>query len=127
MRRQRDHGASLLEVIVAFGILSLSLSVLLPAFSGLTGSRVTAEDRWTATEIARSRLEEVGVIDPVRAEVLTGTAGDGWLWRIEMAPLQRPGLEIGTGLFDVVITVRARDGDEDLARLATVLPGGRVQ
>ena len=123
MKRKPSQGSTLLEVIVAFAILTLSFSVLLPAMTSMTGSRERAETRWAATEFARSRLSEVGIVDPVRPGVIQGTYVPRWIWRIRTVPYRPPEVAVGADLFTVTITVDDRDSRVLLTKLETILPG----
>ena len=85
MRWWRDRGArrrgySLLEVITAFALLTISLSALIPAISDLLSQSARAEQKWAAMEFARSKLDEVGVVTPIRAGVDAGTYRSHWTW-----------------------------------------------
>lgn len=81
-----DRGFTLLEVLVAFAILTVSLGGLMLAFSdGLraTQSSVAVSN---ATLQAQSLLEEVGKTIPVRPGSVTGTLDDGSRWEVTVAP-----------------------------------------
>ena len=121
--KRGSAGYSLLEVIVAFAVLALSLSTLFPTVSALSGRSAHATEHWAATEFARSKLEEIGVVTPIARGIDRGTWAQ-WDWRIEIAPYQNAALPPSNGLFEITIEVRRRGGTEPIARLVTVKPGG---
>ena len=84
--RRGERGFTLLEVLVAFAILAVSLGALLVAFSdGLrtTDRSITIS---TATLQAQSLMEEVGRSIPVRPGETTGVLEDGSRWQVSVEP-----------------------------------------
>lgn len=85
------HGAagfSLLEVLVAFTILALSLAVVFRIFAGGLGNIATSEDYAQAVTLAESRLAAVGISEPLQAGVSFGRWDEKYEWRIEAAPYE---------------------------------------
>ncbi len=83
--RGSERGFTLMEVLVAFAILTVALGGLLLAFS--TGLRTTerATTLSTATLQAQSLLEQVGESIPVREGRVTGVLEDGSRWEVAIA------------------------------------------
>lgn len=81
----RQAGFSLLEIMVAFAILAMSLGVLLSIFSGGLRSAMLAEEYQEALAIAESQMAKAGV-------------------EIELAPGQISGEELGKYAWAVIIT-----------------------
>lgn len=79
--KQACRGFSLLEVLVAFIILALSLGVLMRIFSGGLGNIGAAEHYSRAVAIAESELAAIGVEAPLTEGESTGEAKDGYTWR----------------------------------------------
>lgn len=55
------RGYSILEVLIAFAVMSMTLAVLLPGQTMLLGRAATAADRALAHDYALSRLEQARV------------------------------------------------------------------
>ena len=85
-----QHGFSLIEVIVAFGILALGLTLLLGTMSGATRQLREGGDAGRAALHAQSLLAEHASLprQPLRAG---GALEDGrYRWRLEVTPWQPP-------------------------------------
>ena len=120
--RDQQRGYTLLEVVVAFAILTLSLSTLIPGLATLTGQSGTARETLAATEFARSLIEPIGIAEPLRPGVREGRVGDAWRWRIGIEPYRDEGGPVGAGLYSIVVEVTA--GGRELTRLQTIRAAG---
>ena len=82
--RARKAGASagftLLEVLVAFAVLSIALAVLLQVFAQGFGGAERAQGVTGALLRAESRLAEIGRTRPLEAGEESGDFGDGYRW-----------------------------------------------
>jgi len=78
------RGFSLLEVLVAFAILSLTLGVLLQVFATGLRNTANAEDYTRAVLQAESLLAQVGINLPVESQ--QGAMDDRFQWRITVTP-----------------------------------------
>jgi len=120
-----SRGFSLLEVLVAFVILSLVLGVLMRIFSGALGNIGAAEQYSRAVAIAESKLAAVGVEAPVEEVESAGDAGGGYAWQ---ATVQRFDAGIspvdntvqGVGLYRVEVVVNWGDDATTPRRLRLV-------
>lgn len=81
-----DRGFTLLEVLVAFAILTVALGGLLLAFSDGLRMAQRSVAVSNATLQAQSLMEEVGKTIPVRPGRVTGTLDDGSRWQVTVAP-----------------------------------------
>lgn len=75
------RGFSLLEVLVAFIILSLALGVLMRIFSGGLGNIGAAEHYSRAVAIAESQLAAAGVESPLSEGEYSGETENAYAWR----------------------------------------------
>jgi general secretion pathway protein I len=89
MRRQR--GFTLLEVIVAFALLALALTLLLGSLSGAARQVREAEDASRATLHAQSLLAQIGVGETLQPGQQEGQFEQGrYRWRLSVAPYVDP-------------------------------------
>ncbi len=85
-RHARQCGFSLLEVLVAFMILAMSLGVLFRIFSSGLQNLAISEGYSQAVILAESRLGEVGLSEPLEQGELQGEWGGGFVWRQTIEP-----------------------------------------
>jgi general secretion pathway protein I len=84
--RRACRGFSLLEVLVAFTILAMLLGALFQVFSGGLRAARSGDQYTRATIIAQSRLAALGVEQPLREGVASGTDDDPYHWRVTVSP-----------------------------------------
>lgn len=84
MMKRASAGFSLLELLVAFVILALTLSVMMRIFSGGLRNIGLADDYSRATLLAESRLAELGV-QPVEGEA-EGEFDEKFRWHSTIRP-----------------------------------------
>ncbi|MFO1353066.1 MAG: type II secretion system protein [Gammaproteobacteria bacterium] len=77
----REGGFSLLEVLVAFSILSITLGVVLQVFGTGLRSTALAEEYTQAALRAESVLAAIGVEKPLKAGTEQGEINDRYSWR----------------------------------------------
>ena len=134
-RRQldvRQSGYTLIEVLVAFVILAMALTVLMRIFSGGLRNVSVSSDYATATLIAESRLAAAGIDVPLRPGESSGTEGERFAWTVSVedyAP--RPGYRSAAKVVDayrVTVTVEWPHGDDtrrvDLSTVRLQTEGG---
>jgi len=80
-------GFSLLEVLVAFAILALSLGVLLQIFSRAMSTTAVSGSYSRAAALAEARLAQVGVTMPLEEGGFTGDPDDGMAWALRIQQL----------------------------------------
>jgi prepilin-type N-terminal cleavage/methylation domain-containing protein len=56
---KNEKGSTLVEVVIAIGVLGIIAAAFLPALSGSSKAIITADERTTAESLARSRIEYV--------------------------------------------------------------------
>jgi general secretion pathway protein I len=119
-------GFSLLEILVAFTVLAVSLGVLMQVFSGSLRHAEVAEDQAKAVAIGQSLLAAAGVEQRLTAGESQGRVGDRHSWRLRVVPFDRelPGADAnGTNpsngameLWEVAIEVFWGDGEPGAGR-----------
>jgi general secretion pathway protein I len=90
-RAHRQHGYTLLEVVIAFGVLALALTILLGILSGATKQVRWSEDAGRAALNAESLLDQTGVGTPLEAGHTEGQFENGrYRWTLDVAPWTDP-------------------------------------
>jgi general secretion pathway protein I len=117
-RRQldvRQSGYTLIEVLVAFMILALALTVLMRIFSGGLRNVSVSSDYAVATLIAESRLAAAGIDMPLAPGEMSGTEGERFAWTVSVQDYQPwPGYRSaakGVDAYRVTVTVEWPHGD----------------
>ncbi|MDO9213134.1 MAG: type II secretion system protein [Methylococcales bacterium] len=114
MKTIKQRGFSLLEILIAFSILAVSLSILLNIFSlGVTSAGV-AEDYTAAVQIAESLMAKTGVDKPLQVGESAGIIHDQYHWQVLVQPfaLASEPMEtttLSSALFKVRVTVHWGD------------------
>jgi general secretion pathway protein I len=85
-----QRGFSLLEVLVAFTILALSLGVLMQIFSGSLRNADLTGDQAQATALAQTILAATGVEAPLAEGDNSGIHADKFRWSVHIAPFVEP-------------------------------------
>ncbi|KIQ96774.1 prepilin-type N-terminal cleavage/methylation domain-containing protein [Lysobacter sp. A03] len=88
-----QRGYTLIEVIVAFALLAMGLTLLLGTLSGATRQVRWSADAGRAALHAQSLLDTVGISEPLRVGQREGDFEDGrYRWSLSVAPWQDPAL-----------------------------------
>lgn len=85
-RRRGQEGFSLLEVVVAFSILALTLGLLLQIFSGALNTTALSGTYSRAAALAEAELNAVGIDYPLEPGSHRGESEDGFEWEIFVDP-----------------------------------------
>lgn len=92
-RLRRQRGYTLIEVIVAFALLALALTLLLGTLSGAARQVRWSGDAGRAALHAQSLLDQMGVGTPIEPGQDHGEFEDGrYRWSLVIAPWEDPGL-----------------------------------
>lgn len=112
-----QRGYTLIEVIAAFALLALALTLLLGSLSGALRQVRGAADQGRAALHARSLLDQVGVGEPLRAGTRSGELEDGrYRWTLDVARWRDPAATGGPAdpaapqLLDVRLALQWGDG-----------------
>lgn len=83
-RRARQAGFSLLEVLVAFAILALTMGVLMQIFSRALSTTAVSGSFARAAELAEATLAQAGVAIPLEEGDSAGEADGGFSWALRI-------------------------------------------
>ena len=86
----RNKGFSLLEILVAFSILAISLGILLKIFSSGINTAMVAEEYTVATQIAESLMAKTGIEEPLVVGESSGTEVEKYYWRVTVENISNP-------------------------------------
>lgn len=117
MRMPRDRGFSLIEILVAFVILSLTLAVIMQIFSGGLRNIQRSDDYGRALYLAESRLAALGVEQPLREGVMSGELDRRFRWQALVQPYRETAADESQLKFVLYRATVAVDWDD----------GGRAQ
>lgn len=109
-RERTRRGFTLLEVLVAFAILALSLAAILQSFSAGFHGLNRAEGYAAAVMHARSKLAEVGSVLPLESGESQGAFDNGFTWSVAISRRETDpdtsGRLRGTAAYRVEVTVQ---------------------
>lgn len=83
-------GFSLLEILVAFSIMAVALTIVLRIFGSGVNAAVVSEEYSIAVQIAESLMARVGVETPLEAGEISGAEADHYEWLVRVAPVIAP-------------------------------------
>jgi general secretion pathway protein I len=83
---RREAGFTLLEVLVAFAVLALTMGVLIEVFSQAIGNTLQSGAYSRAAALAEARLGAVGTDIPLQPGTSNGQPEDGMAWQVVIAP-----------------------------------------
>ncbi len=83
-----QRGFSLLEILIAFSILAVSLSILLNIFSLGVNNASVAEDYTNAVQIAESLMAKTGIESPLQVGKTEGVSYEKYHWYINVQPFE---------------------------------------
>ena len=86
LTRTEQRGFSLLEILVAFSILALSLGVLMQIFSGSLRNADVTHDQAQAVVLAQSLLTAAGAETPLAPGESSGVHAGKFRWLLRVSP-----------------------------------------
>ncbi len=86
MPQNKQQGSSLLEILIAFSILALSLGILLKIFSAGVNTAIIAENYTTAVQLSESLMAKTGIETPLQIGLYEGSENNIYHWQIEISP-----------------------------------------
>jgi len=102
-------GFTLLEMLVALAILSVTLGAVYQVFASSLIDETEAAREVQAVSIGQSVLARVGLDVPVKPGESSGDAGDGFVWTLRMTASDAPALAPVRPV-QVAVTVEWRSG-----------------
>jgi len=121
--RRPQSGYSLIEVLVAFAILAMALTVLLRVFSGGLRNVDAAAGYAEAVAIADTMLASPGVVEPLVPGVIDGEGDGGYAWTRTIEALETNDGDLVTP-YRIAVSVEWRAGvAERRVEFATVRLG----
>ena len=115
-RIRQASGFTLIEVIAAFTILSMTFMVILEILSNSSANTIKSSERTHISLLAQSKMDEVGIIIPVEEGVVTGEFDDKRSWEVLIQPYEVPyegNVEMSFApveLYKVVLNIHWLDG-----------------
>ncbi len=88
MSMRRQTGFTLIETLVAFTLLMLSLTVLIATFSQGTRALARTAHYETALQVASSIIASSGTVETLHPGNTQGVTPDGMNWRLRVAELK---------------------------------------
>jgi general secretion pathway protein I len=118
LKTNKQKGFSLLEILIAFSILALSLGILLKIFSGGVNTALVAEDYTIAVQIAESLIARTGTEIPLKDHQSNGAENKKYHWQLTISPYSLANENFDpkntpAQLFKVNVTVSWDDGGGD--------------
>ena len=86
-RNSKDKGITLIEVLVAFVILAMSVTVLLRIFSSGTTNIIISQQYVDAVQVAEMQLASVGMERELSPATEYGVFGGKYNWQITIEPI----------------------------------------
>jgi general secretion pathway protein I len=123
-RRGARRGFTLIESLVAFMILTLSMGALMQGLGGGARNEARGDFLLRAAREGRSQLEALGVATPLIPGETSGRYGDGLAWRLSVRQIRDAAGADGAGrtiAFLARLTVRRPgEGPTESLTLSTV-------
>ena len=128
--RKHCSGMTLIEVLVAFVVLSVTMAVILQIFSGGMRNARLADSYSRAVFLAESRLAAAGVERPLVPGEDGGRVGQDLMWRVSVIPSESSGATdlplLPVRLYEVRVLVGwVEDGRDRQIALSTLKLGPR--
>lgn len=105
MPSRAQHGFTLLELLVAFVILSVAVGTLLHTFGQSLRNTALAEEYTLATLHAQSVLAGVGVEPPLTEGRYRGDLEEGFEWWVEISEYIDPEAPVGVESVGFAVTL----------------------
>ena len=111
-----NKGFTLIEILVAISILSISLVLIFQLFSGGLKSSILSDQYTRGIFHAKERMEEILLSPEFTEEVSEGEFGDSYKWRSEIIRIEQEEEESSKLPFDtynIKVDVMWYEGDKE--------------
>ena len=126
MRVRQEKGFTLLETLVAFSILSVSMTIFYQVASTSLNRQQQTEQENIALNLAQSQLARVPEEIPLQPATFSGTWQEDFSWTIFIEP--QPDLDSDHWLYNVTTqVVWDQANSPKQITLATVMVGAKVE
>ncbi len=86
----RQSGFTLLEILVAFVVFVLAFSVVMEVITGAARNTIKSSRHTQIALLAQSKMDEVGVLEPIEEGTSSGRFDDGTHWELRITPFEAP-------------------------------------
>ena len=90
---KKNQGFSLLEILVAFTIMAISLGIILKVFSSGVNTAIISEDYIIATQISESLMAKTGIEEPLESGQKSGLENEKYRWEVNIEQVDNPLLD----------------------------------
>lgn len=94
----RHKGFSLLEILVAFGIMAVALTIVLRIFGSGVNTAINSEDYTIAVQIAESLMARTGTEIPLNVGEISGSEINKYNWSVMIQPVATPAFALIQGV-----------------------------
>ena len=115
---QQAAGFTLLEILVAFVVFVMAFAVVMEVITGAARNTVKSSRHTQIALLAQSKMDELGIIEPIVEGTSSGRFEDGTGWQLSISPFEAPYDSDATlaappvDLFRVDLTLSWRDGNK---------------
>ncbi|MGR9036606.1 MAG: type IV pilus modification PilV family protein [Gammaproteobacteria bacterium] len=116
-QQRQQGGFSLLEILVAFSILAVSLGVLNNIFSTGMRTAVISDEYTSAVQIANALMAKTGVETLMQPGQTTGIENDKYRWEVSVSPFELTMDDIDTRIIPAelyMVTVKVNWSGDNL-------------
>lgn len=108
--KRSSQGFTLLEILVAFVVMALVVGTLLRLYGTAMRNVAVAEEYSFAIQVAESRLQTVGVAEPIEEGSRSGEEGStGYRWQVTMEAVElnedEQAFPLPVQAYQVIVTV----------------------
>ncbi|MBL4659449.1 MAG: prepilin-type N-terminal cleavage/methylation domain-containing protein [Alcanivoracaceae bacterium] len=90
MKNNKQHGFTLLEVLVAFTMLAVTFATVMQIIAGSSRNTVKASQNTKIALLSQSKLDELGLFEKLEEGSTSGDFDDDTSWVLEIVPYEVP-------------------------------------